>query len=152
MALMPWEPFEEMAPLREAMNRMLAENFIGPRRLGLFARAFPVDIRETDTEYVLEASLPGMKAEEIQITATGNAVTVRATTKHEEKIEKSGTYVRQERYEGEVSRFIELPGMIDREKIAATYEQGVLTLRIPKAAEAQGKRVTIQVKGTETTH
>ncbi len=152
MALMPWEPFEEFTPLREAMNRMLEGGFISPRRFGLYARSFPVDLRETESEYVIEASLPGMKPDEMQITAVENAVTIRASTKREKKVEKAGTYVRQERYEGEVIRTIGLPGPIDRDKIAATYEQGILTLHIPKTEEAKAKKIAVQVKGTTTAH
>jgi HSP20 family protein len=160
MALTPWEPFEELTPLRDAMNRLWEESFIGPRRspwpgfggFGLLGRAFPVDVRETDAGYILEASMPGMKADAIQVTAMDNTVTIRATTKQEAKSEKAGTYVRHERYEGEVVRSITLPGPINREKIAATYEHGVLMLQVPKAEEAKGKVITVQVKEAPAAH
>lgn len=160
MGLMPWEPsgelmrepYEGVLSLRDAMNRLLEDRFIGPSRLGSMGRVFPVDVRETDTDYVIEASLPGIKPEEMQITAAQNTVTIRATRKHQEKNEQAGTYVRRERYEGEVSRRIGLPIPIAPDKVTATYEQGVLTLRIPKAEAAKGKEIKIQVSEPRATH
>jgi HSP20 family protein len=152
MAMMPWEPYQELTPLREAMNRLLEESFIGPRRQAAFGRSFPIDVREMDTEYVIEAALPGMQAKDMQVTAMENTVTIRATTKREEKQQQAGTYVRQERFEGEVTRSIMLPGPIDRDKITATYERGVLTLRVPKAEAAKSKTIAVQVKDTGAPH
>lgn len=160
MALTPWEPFEELPPLREAMNRLWEESMLGPRRMGWpgfgwlaqLGRTFPVDVRETETDYILEASLPGMKPDEIQVSAAGNTLTIHAETTHEQKTEKAGTYVRQERYEGEVVRSITLPGAIDRAKIAATYEHGVLTLHVPKTEETKGQVIKVQVKEGGAVH
>jgi HSP20 family protein len=100
----------------------------------------------------VEASLPGIPSDQLEITALGNTLTIQVTTKREQKVEKEGTYVRQERYVGEMSRTIGLPGPIDREKITATYDRGILTLHIPKAEEAKSKRITVQVKEGEGGH
>jgi HSP20 family protein len=114
MSLAPRDPFEALMrepraglmSLRDAMNRLLEESFIRPS-FEFFAagRFFPIDIRETEDQqqYVVEASLPGVKPEEIQITAEGGTVTIHGKKKGEEKKEE-GTYVRRERYEGEMSR------------------------------------------------
>lgn len=155
MALTPWEPFEEwtrepftgLLPFRDAMSRLLEESLISPVRFEPFRRVFPVDIRETDAEYVLEASLPGIKPDEMEITALENTITIRATRKLAEEKKEAGRYVRREQYVGEVSRTIGLPGMITPDKVTATYEHGVLTLHAPKAAAA--KRTTIKVKAKE---
>lgn len=160
MALTQWEPFGEMSrepfegmlSLRDAMNRLLEESFIGPTRFGTLGRAFPVDVRETDSDYVIEASLPGIKPNEMQVTATQNTVTIRATRKHEEKTEKTGKYVRRERYEGEFSRTIGLPGPVDPSRITATYEQGVLAVQVPKTEAAKSKEIKVQVKETTPSH
>jgi len=113
---------------------------------------FPMDVIEKDDEYVIEASLPGVKPEQLQITATENTLTIRATTKaeEEEKKGKEGTYVRRERYSGEISRTIGLPMPIDPDKITAVYAHGVLTLQVPKASKAQPKQISVQVKGSAT--
>jgi HSP20 family protein len=152
MALTRWEPFESLTPLRDAMNQLLEESFIRPMRFGVVGRVFPVDVSETDTDYMVEASLPGIKPEEMQITAVGNTLTIRAMRKHEEKAEKAGQYVRRERYEGELTRTIELPTTIDPDKVTATYEHGVLTLRVPKAEAAKPKQIQVKAKETPSVH
>ncbi|MGO8946559.1 MAG: Hsp20/alpha crystallin family protein [Ktedonobacterales bacterium] len=156
MAMTPWEPIDEFMdealggfmPLRRAMNRLLEDSFIRPTVAQPFRQLFPLDLRETDNEYVIDASIPGVKPDEIQITTAENILTIRASHKsqREEKGEKAGKYVRRELYEGEVSRTVRLPGPIDADKIAATYERGMLTIHVPKAQAAKAKQITVQVK------
>ncbi len=147
MSMIPRDPFEALTPLREAMNRLLEESFVGPRFEFFTARTFPLDIYESEDkqQYVVEASVSGFKPEEIQIMAEGNTLTIRAAKKEEKKEEK-GSYVRRERYAGEMSRSVTLPSAIDASKVEATYEHGVLTLRIPKAEGAKPKQIPVQVK------
>ncbi len=161
MALTPWEPFDELmrqpfeglVSLRDVMNRLFEESVISPRRVAPFGRVFPVDIRETEKDYVIEAALAGFKPEEMQITALENTVTIQATRQHEQKTEQqAGKYVRQERYAGEVSRTIGLPGPIDPDKVTATYERGVLTLHVPKTEAAQAKQIKVQTKESTAVH
>jgi HSP20 family protein len=142
------DPFEAMMPLREAMNRMFEESFIWPGRLEVFAgRNFPVDVYESKDKqgYVVEASLPGAKPEDISISAMGDTLTISYTTKREEKTEKPN-YVRQERYEGEMTRTIVLPTQIQPEKVEATYDRGVLKLEIPKSEAARPKQIEVKAK------
>lgn len=146
-----WDPVQELTPLREAMNRLLEDSFVGLGRFDVFGRTFPVDIRETPEEYIVEAALPGFKPEELQITATYDALTIRAVQKFDEKPEKPA-YVRRERYEGEVSRVIELPTRIDADRVMATYEHGVLLLHLPKVEETRPKQITVEVKEPLLTH
>jgi HSP20 family protein len=153
MSLTRWEPFQELTPLREAMNRLFEESFVGLGRYDLFGGTPPIDIRETETEFVIEASLPGMKPEDVQITATPDQVTVRATKKEEEKKEeKPGTFVRHERYAGELSRTIVMPKTVKVDEIAATYEHGVLMLHVPKAEVPKAKQIPVQVKAPALAH
>lgn len=149
MSMMLREPFETITPLREVMNRLMEESFVWPERFELSAaRAFPMDIRESDDkqQYILEANVAGFKPEEIEITSSGDTITIHAAKKGEEKTEKAG-YVRRERYVGEMSRTVTLPSHIDADKIQATCDQGVLTLRIPKAEEAKPKQIPVKAKG-----
>jgi HSP20 family protein len=142
------EPFEAITPLRDVMNRLFEESFIWPERLDVSAtRAFPIDIRESDDkqQYILEANVAGFKPEEIEITSTGDTITIHAAKKGEEKTEKAG-YVRRERYMGEISRTVTLPSHIDADKIQATCDQGVLTLRIPKAEGAKSKQIPVKAQ------
>lgn len=139
------EPRETFGSLRDAVGRLFDESFVNPRALEsmVFGKSFPLDITETEQEYVVEASLPGIKPEEMQITALGDTMTISATRKPAETAEKTKTYVRRERYEGEVQRIITLPTPIDAERVTATYENGVLTVRIPKAEAAKPKQIRI---------
>jgi HSP20 family protein len=142
------DPFEAMMPLRDAINRMFEESFIWPGRLEVFAgRNFPVDVYESKDKqgYVVEASMPGAKPEDISISAMGDTLTISYTTKGEEKTEKPN-YVRQERYEGEMTRTIVLPTQIQPEKVQASYENGVLKLEIPKSEAAMPKQIEVKTK------
>jgi HSP20 family protein len=149
MSLAPREPFGGLTPLRDAMNRLFEESFIGPRLEFLTSRTFPLDVYETPDrqQYVVEAALPGLKPEDIQITAEGDTLTIRTSKKTEEKVEK-GNYVRREFYMGEMSRSVTLPTSIDPNKVDASYENGILSVRIPKAQGAQPKQIPVKVKET----
>ena len=156
MAMTPFDPFDEvmgepftgLMSLRQAMNRLFEDNFITSTNLDPFRQLVPVDLRETETEYVIEASLPGIKPEEMQITATDNLLTIRATREQEEKkTGKKGQYMRRERYEGELRRTVSLPSPIDASKVTATYEHGVLTVSVPKTAQVKPAQIPVKVKG-----
>jgi HSP20 family protein len=112
------------------------------------AHACPIDLRESEDQqqYILEANVAGFKPEEIQITSSGDTVTIHAAKKEETRTEKAG-YVRRERYTGEMSRTVTLPTHINADKIQATCDQGVLTLNIPKAEGAKTKQIPIKAKG-----
>lgn len=148
MSMMRRDPLEALMPLREAMNRLFEDSFIWPGRLEVFSgRSFPVDVYESkdQQEYIVEASLPGAKPEDISITAMGDTLTIRYTTKREESVERQNL-VRRERYEGEMTRTISLPTQIDPDKVQATYERGVLTLHVPKSEAAKPKQISVNVK------
>jgi HSP20 family protein len=148
MSMMLRDPFEALMPLREAVDRLFQESFVKPGPFEFFTgRTFPVDVYETkDLQgYIVEASLPGAKPEEISITALGDTLTITYTTKGEEKVEKPN-YVRRERFEGEMTRTISLPTEIVPEKVHATYEQGVLKLQVPKSEAAKPKQISVKVK------
>jgi HSP20 family protein len=153
MKLILRDPFETMMPLRDAVNRLFEESFIGPRFEFLTPRTFPVDIYESEDKihYVIEAALPGFKADELHITAVGDVVTIAAVKKEEEKLEKE-LYVRRELYTGEMTRTFTLPTVIDVKKIEAVFEHGILKLYIPKAEEVKPKEIPIKVKELAGAH
>jgi len=147
MSMIWRDPFEAPMSLREAMSRLFEGNLGWPERVeAVTGRTFPVDVYESKDgqEYIVEAPLPGAKPEDIAITAMGNSLTIRYTTKGEEKVEKPN-YVRHERYEGEMSRIITLPGSINPDNIQAKYERGILRLHVPKAEGAKPKQIPVQV-------
>jgi HSP20 family protein len=154
MSMIWKDPFEALMPLREAVNRLFEDSFVWPGRLEVFTgRTFPVDIYETRDQqgYIVEASLPGVKAEDISISAICDTLTIHYATKGEEKVEKPA-YVRRERFEGDMTRMITLPTHILPEKVVATYEQGVLKLQVPKYEEVKPKQIPIKVKELAGAH
>jgi HSP20 family protein len=152
--LVKHDTLEPMTPLREVMNRLLEESMVGLGRIEPWfaARAFPVDLLETEDAYMVEAALPGFKPEEIEVTALGDTLTIRAHHKErkeqrEEKPGKEGVYLRRERSIGGFVRVIELPMVLDPRKVTAAYEHGLLTLRIMKTERE--KPVAIPIKKRE---
>ena len=147
MSLMRRDP-DAFMPLREAMNHLFEDSFFWPGRLEVFPnQTFPIDIYESvdKQQYIVEVTVAGFKPEEIQITAENNTLTIHAARKEESKSEKGG-YMRRERSIGEMSRTVMLPTGIDAEKVQATCEQGVLTLRLPKAAGAKPKQIPVRAR------
>ncbi len=147
MSMIWRDPFEQLTPLREAMSRLFEESFVGPRFELVFGRTFPLDISESEDKqhYLIEASLPGFKPEEIQVTVEGDTLLIHAQKKEETRAEK-GTYVRRERYEGEMSRSITLPTAIDVARVEASYEHGLLKLIVPKAEVVKPTQIPVKVK------
>lgn len=161
MSMIRYDPFDALTPFREVVSRMIEEGMMGIGRFEPFGRVFPLDIRDTAGEYIVEAALPGIKPEELHVTVAGNTLTIQATRKREdmpEKAEKPETpeeseiYVRRERYVGEMNRVIELPTPIQASGVTATYEHGVLMVHAPKAAKVEPVKVPVQVKEPTVTH
>ena len=144
-ALARWDPLKEMVTLREAMDRLFAESFVRP------GSAFPVmgmegpavDMYQTKDDIVVKAALPGLKPDEIEISVTGDILTLKGELKDEEKIEE-GSYLRKERQFGQFVRELSLPTLVNSEKAKAEFEHGVLTLRLPKAEAVKPKSITIK--------
>ncbi len=147
MSMIWRDPFEGQMSFRDALSRMFERGLGWPEQLEIFTgRTFPVDVYESkdQQEYIVEAPLPGAKPEDIAVTAMGDTLTIRYATKAEDKVERPN-YVRHERYEGEMSRVITLPGSINPDKIQAKYERGILVLHVPKAEGAKPKQIPVQV-------
>lgn len=145
MAMTRWEPFDSLVPLRDAMSHLFEDNLIGtawPGALG-FARVMPLDIYETERDFEIEVALPGVRPDEVEVTAQGRMITIEVTRKPVERTDKTGKYVRRERFLGELARTFELPQTIQPEHITATFEHGVLLLHVPKAEHAKARRVPI---------
>ena len=143
-----WEPFRDLISLREAMDRLFEESFIRPR-IGwpapLGAGALAVDMYETDQDVVIKSSVPGVKTDDLDITITGDTLTIKGETKTEEKVERAN-YIRQERRYGAFCRSLILPTTIVTEKAKAEFENGVLTLTLPKAEEVKPKTIKVKTK------
>jgi HSP20 family protein len=144
-----WDPFRELTELRDTMDGLFDRGFSRPWRLINWDGGdafFPVDLYETDDDVVVKASLPGVRPEDVNISITGETLTVKAETKSEHE-EKQPNYYRQERRYGTLQRALALPVRVDADKADASFENGVLHLRLPKAAEVRPKTIEIKTKG-----
>ena len=104
---------------------------------------FAVDIRETDSAYIVEAEMPGLKKEDIKVDIDRDRITITAEVKqHDEKV-KNERVIQTERYHGSCSRTIRFLSQVDSTASHASYENGVLHLMIPKRANTAGKRLAI---------
>lgn len=143
-----WDPFGEMGSLRRVMDRWLEEGLPRPWRMaGFDGEAFcPVDMYETDNEVVVRAALPGVKPEDVEVTITGETLTIKGESKQEEQ-EKKANYFRQENWYGNFARTITLPSMVEADNAQATFENGVVRITIPKAQAARPKTIRLTPKG-----
>jgi len=144
-SLVRWEPFREMISLREAMDRLFDEAFTRPMSLFDGWMLPLVDMYQTEDEVVVKATVPGVKPDDLHITVTGDVLTIRGEVK-EEKDEKNATYHLRERRSGAFSRSIPLPTSVEADKAKAVFENGVLTLTLPKAEEVRPKTITVKAK------
>lgn len=144
MGLMRWRPFEEMLSLRREMERLLDE-FFGRRPARAEEFSPLTDIKETENEFVVKMEIPGVKPEDIDISLHGDTLTIRGEKKAEERTEKEN-YLRVERCYGAFSRSFTLGVPVKADAVEATYKDGVLEVKIPKAEEAKPKPIKIKVK------
>jgi HSP20 family protein len=141
-----WEPFRDMMTLRDAMDRMWEERFFRPPMPFAWAEGdLAVDMYETDDSVVVKTEIPGVKAEEIEVSVTGETLTVKAESKEEEEISREN-YLRRERRYGSYCRSVTLPGGLETEKAKADYTDGILTLTFPKAEEVKPKSIKVTAK------
>ncbi|MDO9196524.1 Hsp20/alpha crystallin family protein [Rhodoferax sp.] len=104
-----------------------------------------VDVKETDAAYIVNAEVPGVSKEDIHVSLDGNVVTLRAEVKQQDSTGKDEKVLRSERYFGAVSRSFQLPVDLDQTQAKAKYDNGVLTLTLPKKPATPGaQRLTIE--------
>jgi len=144
-----WEPFNEMVSLRDAVNRLFEDSFIRP---GAWPLPFdggnfnvPADIIETKDNVIVKMSAPGVKPEDLDISVVGDMLTIKGETKSEEHFEEA-SYIRKERRFGSFQRTFSLPASVASDKAKAEFENGVLTLTLPKADEAKPKSIKVTMK------
>jgi HSP20 family protein len=104
-----------------------------------------LDVAQTDNDVIVKASLPGVKPDDIHISVTGDVLTLRGEVK-EEKIADEASYHMRERRYGAYSRAVSLPTSVVADKAKAEFENGVLTLTLPKAEEHKPKTITVKAK------
>jgi HSP20 family protein len=147
MALVRWEPVRELTSLQNEMNRLFNTVFDTPTTAngGTLRRWIPaMDLVETDDHFVLKADLPGLAEGDVSVEVEDNVLTVSGERKSEHEDKREG-YVRVERSYGAFRRSLTLPDGIDPEAVTASFDKGVLEVRIPKPEERKPRRVAIQV-------
>jgi HSP20 family protein len=138
-------PFGELWSLRSAMDRLFEDSFVRPRSVAGFldgGTGLPLDVTATPDEIRVEASLPGFKPEDVEITVEDGTLTITGQSK-DERNEGAGNYLLQEIRRGSFTRSVALPAGLEADKASATFENGVLTLRIPKAEQVKPRQIRI---------
>ena len=144
-AITHWDPFRGLTSLQEQVNRLFdQQGRSGQADLATWAPA--VDIYEGQNELVAKVDLPGVEEKDIDVRIENNTLTIRGERKFEKSVNQDN-YLRVERAYGSFTRTFSLPNTVNPEGINASYNQGVLTVHMPKREESNPKQVKINVSG-----
>ncbi|MGQ9887968.1 MAG: Hsp20/alpha crystallin family protein [Aggregatilineales bacterium] len=141
-----WNPFREMAAMQNMMDRIFEETWRPFFEEGsTVLNTLALDLHEEDTQYIVTTELPGVKAENIHVKLDGDYLMIEGEIP-EQVVEKEGrrSLIKERRY-GRFSRRMRLPQSVDSDKVSATYENGVLTLTLPKSEAVQPKQIPVRV-------
>ena len=139
MVVNRWNPWTELFGVHEQLyNDALGRTMMAERAVHNLA----LDIRQSDEAFEIEASVPGFKPEDIEVTFDENVLTIRGIRPEDEVTR--GAYVRRERNLHSVYRQVGLPAEVKADQISATFEDGVLTVMIPRAQKAQPTRIPVK--------
>jgi HSP20 family protein len=144
-------PLGELVSLRQAMDRLFEDSFVRPSPWSDSTTGFPLDVTNAADALVVEAALPGIKPDDVEITVENGTLSIRGESHSEETTGEGETLVREIR-RGSVARLIALPTGLEPDKATATFDRGMLTLRIPKAEAVKPRqiRITPTVDGNAT--
>ncbi|MBE0697709.1 MAG: Hsp20/alpha crystallin family protein [Anaerolineaceae bacterium] len=138
-----WDPFREMVSMRRAVDRLI-ENSVGSEEWQQAAEwSLALDVVENEDAYLVKASVPGIKPDELEITFNKGILTIKGEVKDESETSKGEYHLRERRY-GVFSRSISLPSTVKADDIQANYDNGVLTLKLPLAEEIKPRRIPIK--------
>ena len=144
-----WEPAREMMTLREAMDHLFNDAFTRPfstmRDGGANWSAPAIDMYQTENDVVVKAAVPGFKADEVQINVTEDVLTIKGELKQEEEKKEKSWQIREHRW-GAVERSISLPTAVTSDRARADFENGILTITLPKSERVKPKTITINAK------
>jgi HSP20 family protein len=137
-----WDPFRE---LQREVGRLIVslDPFQSVRRLQGYP---PLNVHDGGDRYVLSVQLPGMTPADIELTITGETISIRGERKRVDGV-KDDSYRRQERPMGRWTRAITLPDRVESAQVAASFSDGILTVSIPKAEDARPRRITVTAPG-----
>ncbi len=143
-----WEPVREMVTLRDAMDRLFDDAFTRPwgltdggRGMGMPA----VDMYQTDDDVVVKMAVPGIKPEDVQISVTGDTLSIKGEMKEKSDNKQKAYHIREQRW-GSFERTLALPTDVRADKAQAEFENGVLNITLPKAEDVKPKTITVKAK------
>jgi HSP20 family protein len=151
-SIVRWNPVNDTVSMRRAMDRLFDESFIRPYRSGanrgngVSMARLPIDLYESEDELILKARLPGMNSEDVEITIDDGDLVIKAELRSDAALDeaKDWSWYRHELYHGAVGRRISLPTMVETDKIEATFNNGELTLVLPKAEEVKPRSIKVK--------
>lgn len=145
MSMIRWDPFDDLASLRESMDKLFEEFFTRrPHGQALTAWQPAVEVFETDSDVVIRAELPGIDPKNVDITVTNDTLTLKGEARAEHE-EKSRNYVQRELRYGAFIRTLALPDGVKGDLAKASYKNGILEIRVPKSERAKPKSVKVEV-------
>ena len=149
MTIERWNPFSEMVSLRDAVNSLLQESLVPPSgarsERGATTFTLPLDITEAENDFVVRASMPGIKPEDVQTTVLGDTLTIRGESKSDDE-QNGHNWLVRERRAGSFQRSVALGTPINADKASAQFENGVLTLTLPKSEQARPKQIKVSAQ------
>ena len=144
-----WEPTSDVMTLRDAMDRLFDDAFTRPfslqRNGGATWSSLPIDMYQTNDDVIIKAVVPGFRPDQVQINVTGDVLTIRGEAKQEEENKDRAWHIREHRF-GSFERSVALPVSVVSDKATAEFENGVLTITLPKAEEVKPKTINIKAK------
>lgn len=143
MSMERWNPFRDMDMMRQAMDRWFDDRMPERGFFGNQSMNVPVDLHETDNGYELIASVPGLHADDLDITVNRDTVTIRGKVDQNDE-RKQGNYIYRERRSGSFHRVVRLPEMVDAEQVEANLEHGELRITLPRLQQQPNRRVQVR--------
>lgn len=140
-----FDPSANLSAWREAIRQFIDEGWVGPRDLlpsALASMFVPVDVLDTGPDIVIRAAMPGVKAEHLNITLSGNTLTLKGEVEAEAEFEDA-TYLRRERHVSAYTRSITLPVAVEAEQAKAIFRDGVISLTLPKSEKVRPKTIKV---------
>lgn len=149
MAMDRWDPFRDVLSLRDAVDRLFQQSFVRTGDLlSGGGSPVPVEVAEREDAFVVRAALPGVRPDDLRVTIQGDSLTLSGDFASKEEQRPNERWLVREMRSGSFQRTVRLPSPVDSQHAEAHCENGVVTLVLPKAAEARPRRIPISTGGT----
>jgi HSP20 family protein len=141
-----WEPFRSLTDIQSEMNRLFDTFFGRPPGTGLGERVWApaVDVYETKEDLVVTCELPGVREKDVHVSVTNDILTIRGERAQQHEV-KDESFYRTERWYGKFERNIPLPLPVETDRVKASFRDGVLEIKLPKAEAVKPKEIKIEV-------